>query len=298
MRKKIIYTLLLITLFLTPRIYAAGELLKMPMGSIGIASGGAVTSWISGADALWYNPAGLIQNKKFEIYFNHMPYYVSTRIENIAIAFPMQNLKLAGFYTMLTSGNIDLRGDMPTLEPTGYAAYSESIMGIALSFKTGNAAHGILGKTYTLKYGDNTNTSFLFDYGFMLHHADSNNFYGAAIRNLGVKYALYEVRVAPPILIQTGYSRTFFKDIIRLSSDFNLELVTLKPKLNIGLNITPTQKFTIYMGSYSTNFKNIKNSIGSAAGILIHYNKLSLSYAIKYHYLLGLQQVFTIDIVQ
>jgi len=278
--------------------YGAGELLKMPMSSVGIASGGAAASWISGADALWYNPAGLIKNKKFEIYFNHMPYYVSTRIENIAIAFPMQNIKFAGFYTMLTSGNIDLRGEMPTLEPSGYAAYSENIKGMAFSFKSGSVTHGILGKIYSIKYADNNNTSFLLDYGFMLHHADSNNFYGAALRNLGGKYALYEMRVFPPILLQAGYSRTFFNDMLRLSSDFIFEFVTRVPKLNVGLSIAPIKKITIYMGSYSTNFAHLKNTIGSSAGVMIHYNKLNLSYAIKYHYLLGLEHVFTVDIAQ
>ncbi|MFH1075126.1 MAG: PorV/PorQ family protein [Candidatus Firestonebacteria bacterium] len=95
MRKQNLKILLLITF--TAFVYAGAgssgnEVLRIDVGAKPIGMGGAFTGLANNADAIYYNPAGLVQVEELELSLMHSEYIVDTHCEYVAAALPFKNM--------------------------------------------------------------------------------------------------------------------------------------------------------------------------------------------------------------
>ena len=76
---------------------AAPELL-IPVGSVGTSLLGSNMSYISGVDAMYWNPAGLanIKSRNAEAMFSHVTYFADMNIEYVSVASKIGNLGVLG----------------------------------------------------------------------------------------------------------------------------------------------------------------------------------------------------------
>src|SRR5665647_206260 len=76
---------------------AAPELL-IPVGSVGTSLLGSNMSYISGVDAMYWNPAGLanINSRTGEAMFSHVNYFADMKIEYVTVASKIGNLGVIG----------------------------------------------------------------------------------------------------------------------------------------------------------------------------------------------------------
>ncbi len=94
---------------------AASELL-IPVGASSIATGGANLAYISGVEAMFWNPAGAVfSNHKYDATFSHMNYLADIGVEYIGITMNVEDLATFGLSAKtLSIGAIPVTtADMP-----------------------------------------------------------------------------------------------------------------------------------------------------------------------------------------
>ena len=65
---------------------AGAQELRIPVGSRGTALGGAALAAVSGADALYWNPAGLVRSNKAEVLLSHLRYIADMDLNYFAVS--------------------------------------------------------------------------------------------------------------------------------------------------------------------------------------------------------------------
>jgi hypothetical protein len=100
-----LFTLFILFTFST-NLYAGGvgttgnEILKINVGAKPIAMGGSWTGLANNVDAIYYNPAGLIQIQNPEITLMHSEYIIDTRYEYVGYVTPIDNNNVMGINTV------------------------------------------------------------------------------------------------------------------------------------------------------------------------------------------------------
>ncbi len=114
---------------------AAPELL-IPVGARGVGMGGSMISNISGIDAMYYNPAGLVRGAdNFEIMFSNMTYFADMNVIYLAASAKAGSLGTFGVsLKSLSIGDIkETTVDFP--DGTG-ATYAPSYVNLGLTYST------------------------------------------------------------------------------------------------------------------------------------------------------------------
>jgi hypothetical protein len=116
MKTKIILTFLAAALLLSSQALAGGserlgtagaQELRIPVGSRSVSLGGAVIADVSGAEAIYWNPAGMSANPKTEVVFSHMEYIADIKLNYFAAM-----THLGSFGTLGLSAKVLSIGDM------------------------------------------------------------------------------------------------------------------------------------------------------------------------------------------
>ena len=77
--------------------------LRIPVGPRGTALGGAVTGDVAGAEAVYWNPAGLAAAEHIEVLFCHTQYFAEQKLNYVALATPAGGLGVLGFAAKVLS---------------------------------------------------------------------------------------------------------------------------------------------------------------------------------------------------
>jgi hypothetical protein len=127
---------------------AAPELL-IPVGARGVALGGSMISNISGLDALYYNPAGLVRGaSNFELMFSNMTYFADMNV--IYLAASARAGSLGTFAVSLKSLSIGDINETTTDFPDGTGAvYSPSYVNLGVTYSTQLIDRVAVGATVT-----------------------------------------------------------------------------------------------------------------------------------------------------
>lgn len=114
--------------------------LNIGAGAKGLAMGGAYTALADGADAVYWNPAGLAGQEKSEITASHAELFSGTHHDFLAFAQPTPQGTFAAGATYLSQSNIDGRDALG--HPTAGFSASDAALALAFGRKTGSADLG------------------------------------------------------------------------------------------------------------------------------------------------------------
>ncbi len=74
------------------------ELLLIPVGATGIATGGSFAASITGLESIYYNPAGLSKSSGTEVMFNFMTHIADVNLAYFAISTPLEGIGTLGMF--------------------------------------------------------------------------------------------------------------------------------------------------------------------------------------------------------
>ena len=167
---------------------AAPELL-IPVGSVGTSLLGSNMSYISGVDAMYWNPAGLanIKSRNAEAMFSHVTYFADMNIEYVSVASKIGNLGVLG--AGVKAFNIGEIEQTTEYRPEGTGAIFKSTYITAnLSFArqmTDRIRFGTNVKIISESVADVSATGYAFDFGIQYKGGETGFNFGIAIKNLG-----------------------------------------------------------------------------------------------------------------
>jgi hypothetical protein len=228
---------------------AAPELL-IPLGSIGTALQGSNMASVTGAEAMYWNPAGIAQfeGKSTDLMFSHMNYFADMNMQYLAAAVKLGNVGVLG--VSLRNLNFGDPIEVTTVnspEGTG-ATFSPTYLIGNLTFAramTDKVLFGTNIKLISEKIADVSATSYALDFGIQYIAGKTGLRFGIAIKNLGPS-----MKFDGPGLDQSYVSNG--QNVIRR---VNLQEFDLPTTLEIGLSYAKTfaKNNTV---SVSSSFQN------------------------------------------
>lgn len=196
MKVKLIYFILLISIMINYT-YAgdpskvgttSGLQLLIPVGANSIALGGGVLATVDGAEAIYWNPAGMSYGKRSEFMFNTQSYLADIKQNYFAATYHGEGIGTFGFHLQsLDFGDIEeTTEDMP--EGTG-RTYSPVFFVAGFSFSkflTDRIIMGITGKIISEKIMQTGGTALAIDMGIQ-YSFNENMRLGVVMKNVGTK---------------------------------------------------------------------------------------------------------------
>ncbi|MCX6161552.1 MAG: PorV/PorQ family protein [Ignavibacteriae bacterium] len=186
---------------------AAPELL-IPVGSIGTSLAGSNTSFQTGIDAMYWNPAGLSQlnSPNVEAMFSHMNYFADMKVEYLGVAAKLGGLGVLGFG--VKAYNIGDIEQTTEIQPEGTGAtFSPSYIVGNLTFArqmTDRIRFGANVKVINESVADVSSTGVGFDFGIQYKGGESGFNFGIAIKNLGPSMTFNGSGLDRTILLPNG----------------------------------------------------------------------------------------------
>ena len=185
--------------------------LEVPAGARAAAMGGAYTSLASGAEAVFWNPAGLVDVKGFEITGSHVEYFQQLRHEQFAIGLPAGAGGLAASVRAMYTEPIVARDDLGN--ETGTFGSHDLEFALGYGFRTSERVRmGVTAQVVRERIEDLSATTFAFGGGVTWDPAVVQGMRLAISgHNLG-KSAHYEIdgvqgaAVPLPMAVQAGTS--------------------------------------------------------------------------------------------
>lgn len=166
----------------------SGTQLLIPVGARSLAMGGAVLGAVNGAEAMYWNPAGIAYSQKSEVLFNNMSYIADINVNYLALVFNGKSLGAFGLdIKSLGFGDIE---ETTELQPDGTGnTYSPSFVVVGLSYSrllTDRITAGVTGKVIHESVMQTTASTFAFDLG--VQYTFGNNIkVGVVMKNVGGK---------------------------------------------------------------------------------------------------------------
>jgi hypothetical protein len=167
---------------------AAPELL-IPVGSVGTSLLGSDMSYISGVDAMYWNPAGLadIKSRTGEAMFSHVNYFADMKLEYVTVASKIGNLGVLG--AGVKSFNIGEIEQTTEIAPEGTGTiFKPTYITANLSFArqmTDRIRFGTNVKVISENVADVSASGVAFDFGIQYKGGATGFNFGIAIKNLG-----------------------------------------------------------------------------------------------------------------
>lgn len=178
---------------------AGAQELRVPVGSRGVAMGGAVIADIRGVESVFWNPAGLAYTPGTQVMFMHHPY-----IADINVNFVGVSTRVEDFGTVAASAKVISIGDIKETteeDPFGTGTFfSPSLSVLTLSYSrllTGQVAFGANAMFINEKIADMTANGLAFDIGIMFDPNWSGLTMGMVIKNYGpqMSFSGHEINI-------------------------------------------------------------------------------------------------------
>lgn len=166
---------------------AGAQELRIPVGSRAVSLGGAVIADVSGAEAMYWNPAGMSAINKTEAVFSHMEYIADIKLNYFAAM-----THLGGFGNLGISAKILSIGDIVYRTEDNPEGNGEifsptfSVIGLTYSRQlTDRVSFGATSMYINEKIRQEQASGLAFDFGFQYAPGWRGLRLGAVIKNLG-----------------------------------------------------------------------------------------------------------------
>ncbi len=272
----------LITLLITVSILMGAEqsgvdFLKIGVGARPTAMGGAFVSVAEGAEAGYWNPAGLVRTEHIELTVMHLQWSGDIMYEYLAYVQKFENIGVFGasiFY--LNIGDIDARDEFG--QPlAGFSAYDACGM---LSFGRPINEQLNIGanvKIFQEKIGDDNATGYALDIGglFILDKVAI----GLNLQNLGTKMKFDQEEFSLPMMIRFGASYNPIGSQLLLALDGDYQIINERGSVRFGVEYWIQEMIAIRVGyHYKTKDDELGALNGFGAGLGVKYMRLGIDY--------------------
>lgn len=196
MRIRILSLALLLVVLLAPRIGLAGDeerqgtggasWLRIPVGARALAIGGATVADVEGADAVFWNPAGLAHNEGREVLYSYTDYFADMKFNTLAFTTRMGNGHLGASIRLLDVGDIIVTTEAAP-DGTG-EVISPTLSSVGVSYARLLTDRVLVGGTVNLIHErilQETAEGVAFDLGFQYLLGAQGLEFGLVIKNLG-----------------------------------------------------------------------------------------------------------------
>lgn len=252
----------------------AAPFLKVPFGARGVAMGGAYASVAQGAEALYWNPAGVALLRSGDASFSYAPIQETMNYGSLGIAYPLTKKSSIGLafasFSQEPLETMDASG-----RPTGTVSPSDSLFQATYSRLEGPAAWGVSLKQIRSQLADVSASALAWDAGARMTWGGRFTA-SAGLRNMG-KGLRYDRETSPlPRSQYLGASWNAGKAII-----FSSQVETsASGEKRLGLGA----EWTRPMGSFSTALRagyDVSQTVtGFKVGFGVDKGALSIDYAL------------------
>jgi hypothetical protein len=194
--KKSFIRILLITISLTVNMYAqdftkagssAAQFLKIPVGAKAVSLGNSFASIADDATAMYWNPAGLPQIKKFSLSFTHTQWIADLNHNFFGLVLPLDEVSSVGFGVIqLSTGNIK---NTTISQPEGTGLYFDAAdLAISVSYARRVIEQVILGvsaKYINQRIWNTSAQTVALDFGILLNTGFYDMKMGFSFQNFG-----------------------------------------------------------------------------------------------------------------
>lgn len=196
-------------LFLAPMPAAAeptsAAFLKIPVGARAVAMGGAYTALAEGADALYWNPAGVASLSGKQLGTTHAELFAGMRYDFLGYVQPTSVGSIGTSMALLSQGGIEGRGE--NREPTGGFGASDAAFSLAYGRNLSRipARVGLSVKYLESRIGADAARSYALDLGTLYRlPAQAPLSLGLAARNIGPGMRFQSERFPSPLTLAAG----------------------------------------------------------------------------------------------
>jgi len=252
--------------------------LKIGGDAASTAMGGAAVSNSSGASALYWNPAGLVNNESSEAVFSHQEWLAGSINQQLGITFPGDNISFGLSVAFSGVSDIERRDERPTIKPLGY--FSANSVSLSLSAAKARGKDFQFGVTLKLLYEKiftYAANGFAVDLGIKKHLSFHDINAAVVVKDLGGMSSLNVESTRLPARITGGISGDFLpyaSSLIRWSLDAG-KYFDSSAFLRFGGEFELSRALNLRAGYR----KNSENSSGYTAGFGINRNRYSFDYA-------------------
>lgn len=235
---------------------AGAQELLVPVGSVGTALGGAVTSRIVGVEALYWNPAGVAASQQgAEVLVSHMKYIADVNINYAAVTAQFGGLGWLGF----SLKTMDF-GDIPItteLAPDGTGeTFAPTYLTLGVTYSRAMTDRILFGATTKLISEQITRESAVgvaFDFGLQYTTGVGGLRLGVALKNLGpnMKFGGSDLQIRTKIPEQRNDSRERPLEIP--TSSFELP-TTLELGLSYDWRVSESNRVSVTGSFLNDNF--------------------------------------------
>jgi hypothetical protein len=255
----------------------AADFLQIELGAKPAGMGGAYTAVARGAEAAYWNPAGMVGLDGWETVLGHFSWYQDLNLEHAAVAYSAnERTTVAAAITYLNYGSIegfDVDGN-----PTGEIAAYDWAGALSVGYRlTENLALGITGKYINQRLDNVTGSAFAADIG--LRWQMEKIAFAVAATNIGSGVKFESTTEDLPTTARIGVSAVPFSESFVASLEFEKKKYS-RPVLRQGVELNFDGRYFLRTG-YNFFLKQEEGSFGTGismgCGFLL--NKVSLDYA-------------------
>ena len=253
--------------------------LRLGPSARGIAMGDATSGWTTGAEAVYYNPAGLFpQNGSAQLMLAHREWIQDTRMEYLASAIPIGDASAIGFsVSALSVSEIEIR-TTPGPPDATFTARNLSV-GASYAVRLGEDLRaGATAKFLYEKILVDEASGFAFDLGARWKAPSSNISVGAMLANLGRMSSLRSDQTKLPALLRVGPASTFDFESLHSEALVAADLLYIIPDSRAYLNIGGE---FVYDGTVAvrSGYQIGSGARGYTGGIGVRYGIIQVDYA-------------------
>lgn len=227
-----------------------GQFLKIGVGARPCGMGEAFSAVADDVNAIYWNPAGLMQVKEKEGTFMHSEWLSDVRYEFLAYCQPTKKGVNAFSLTYLRMGNME--GTDKDENPTGdFGAYDYALSMAYAGHLNKNVYGGITGKIIQQKIEKESAKAIAVDIGILYFEPAKQGLkFAAVLQNLGSKLQFVQEPESLPLTYKFGVA--YKRNKLTLAADLT------KPqdndvRINIGIEYLHTQNLALRLGYNSQN---------------------------------------------
>ena len=232
-------------IFLTENIYpsgngqTSGDFLNIDIGGRETAMGGAFTAQTGDINSLYYNPAGLANMERKQLFFMNNNYFADFRQNYIGYgtSIKQQSIRLGFSFNYFNFGRYEhIRINTENFEPIRIGTLSANSWSMNFGaakriFSSINS--GLALKLISIDLGNYEKTSYAADLGFQYKNLQENYDLGIAFTNIGRHIRFVKVNENLPFTVKAG-GAYHFNDMFTISLDLKK---SVKDDIEIGAGI-------------------------------------------------------------
>jgi len=252
--------------------------LRLGNGARASGMGEAFSAVADDATCMYFNPAGLAGIENAEVNVTHSEWFMDIRFEQVSIVNEMLGGAVGFNFTGLYYGELERRGNFPTISPDGtFSPYN-----LAGSIGYGrdilpDVSLGISAKLLYERIDFESATGWAVDLGVLQRSRIDGLTFAVSILNLGPQAKFVEKKFYPPFQTRLGAAYTaeeeWMSGKVTLSSDF-LFSNDMSEKLLLGMEYFYKNALAVRFGYKSGYYVQ-----GATMGIGVVYDRLRFDYA-------------------